>query len=239
MLSSVTVNLGGSAVVQRKGPKVSNGGMQRRFHRSLTTLHDLGDLLDGKVRVVAEHDGQTLAGRQLTKCGHDRHVRGNTWCMVSTRRFRWMHRRRTITAALLSPSLSYRDDKDPSRRSIKPRYGVPLSEGSGECLLGGVLRIEAAAHPEPQGAADTGILSLKELLEGFVRRSRHHLTGDRGTTRSKRLVETKYRAVPEPRGEPIILRLDSFKRNCLRSLRWPIALVEWEPPSFLPDNDSR
>jgi len=173
--------------------------MECRFHCSFTTLHNLGNLFDGKVGVIAEHDCQTLTGCQLPKCGHDRQLRGDACGMVSAFRFQWIGRRRAITAALLSPCLSYRDDKDPCRRPIKPRYNVPLSEGSGECFLGSVLRIEAVTHREPQGAADAGILNLKELLKRFVRRSRHHLTRDRGTTRSKRLVTTKYRAIPEPR----------------------------------------
>src|ERR1019366_3576855 len=130
MSSSVIVHLRGSAIIQMKGPKVSESGVECRFHCSFTTLHDLRNLLHGKVGVVAEHDCQTLAGRQLTKCGHNRQVGRDTRCRVLAFRFQWKSRSRAIAPALLSPSLSHCDDKDPCRRPIKPRYCFPLSEGS-------------------------------------------------------------------------------------------------------------
>jgi hypothetical protein len=98
---------------------MSKSGMERRLHRSFTTLHNLGYLFHGKVGVVAEHDCQTLTGRQLAKCGHDCQVRRNPRSRVLTFGSRRESRGRTITTTLLSARLSYRNDKDPCRRPIK------------------------------------------------------------------------------------------------------------------------
>jgi hypothetical protein len=98
---------------------MTKSGMERRFHGSFTTLHNLGYLFHGKVGVVAEHDCQPLTGRQLAKCGNDRQVRRNARSRVLTFGSRWERRGRTITATLLSARLSYRNNKDPCRRPIK------------------------------------------------------------------------------------------------------------------------
>jgi hypothetical protein len=173
--SSVIGNLSDSAIAHRKCPKTTESGVECGLHRSFSTLHGLGYLLDGKVGVEPEDDSHTLTRGQLAERSHDREMGSDSRSHIRMSEQRGRSSRGAVTAVLLATPLAHGNHEDPRRWPIEARDRRPLLEGSGEGLLGSVLWIATVTEAQPKCSADAGIVAVKELLESIVRRGHYHL----------------------------------------------------------------
>ena len=76
--------------------------MEGGLHRSFSTLHGLGYLLDGKVGVEPEDNSQSLTRGQLAECSHDREMGCDARSQVRRSGPQGRCRRGAVTAALLA-----------------------------------------------------------------------------------------------------------------------------------------